>query len=147
MRAATALIVLFSVLSSPIASAVGWDCCHRLVEHQLPLCPDQAHAHLHVHRMNHVHMVMQDSEASVARIPRDNQLRDGHLSCGGAACPSAEPMQAFTASVLANPLQIPSHSIATMVSGFLTIAGPHRPPGECRIAVSSSHSAARPLRI
>jgi hypothetical protein len=147
MRAATALIVLFSVLSAPIASAVCRDCCNQSVENQLPLCHDKAHAHLgpHVHQLNHVHMVMQDSEASVA-LTQCNQLQD-HLSCRSAACRSAKPMQAFAASVPARQRQIPSHPIATTLSSSFIIAGPLRPPGVCRIAISSYYSASAPLRI
>ena len=149
IRAATALIVLFSVLSAPVASAVCSECCNRSVKHRLPLCPDKAHAHLgpHLHHMNHVHMVTQDSDANVVVQHCEHQLQDSHLSCHNAACESAKLVQASVASAPAHQLQISSHLIATTIFSALTISGSVRPPGACRIAISSFESAAAPRRI
>ena len=148
IRATTALIVVFSVLSAP-ASAVCNECCNRSVEHRLPLCHDQAHTQLgpHVHHMNHVHMVTQDSNANVVIQHCDHQLQDSHLSCYSAACVSAKPVQASIASAPAHQLQISSHLFATTIFSSLTIPRTLLPPGGCRLAISSSQSASAPLRI
>lgn len=149
MRAATVLIVLFSILSAPVASAVCSDCCGRFVEHRLPVCHDKAHAHLgpHAHHMNHMHMVTQDSDAYVVLQQCAYQLQDGRLRCHHATCLSANPVQLAGDSVPANQLAVSSHLIATTISSSLTMSGGLHPPGACPIAISSSHSASAPLRI
>jgi hypothetical protein len=149
MRAATVLIVMFSMLSAPLASAVCRDCCNRSVEHQLPICHDKAHAHLgpHVHHMNHVHMVTDDSDARSVTQDCDHQFHDSRLSCHTAACLSAKPLQTPVVSAPSNQQQIPSHLLATAICSSLTISRQLRPPGECRLTISSSQSASVPLRI
>jgi hypothetical protein len=149
MRAATALIAFFSVLSAPLASAVCTDCCNRSVEHQLPLCHDKAHTQLgpHVHHMNHVHMVTQDSDASAVIQQCAHRLLESRLSCQGSTCVSAGPVHAFVAFPPAPQLQILPHLLATPTCGSLLISSPGRPPDICRMAMDSSPFASPPLRI
>jgi hypothetical protein len=145
VRAATALIVLFSVLSAPIAPAVCIPCCNRPAPHELPLDHDKAPAQPgpHVHHMNHVHMVTQDPDGNVGVQKCDHQLQASRLSCRTTVCRSAEPVQA-SASVPTHPLQ---GLIATTMGGAVTISGSLSPPGACRITVPSFPTAAAPLRI
>ena len=149
MRAATALIMLFSVLSAPIASAVCGECCNRSVEHQLPLYHDKAHAPLgpHVHHMNHVPMVMQDSDAHSVVRHCEHQIEGRRLSCHTPACFGARPVQPSAASVPAHQLRVRPHLIASTISCSGAISGRLRPPGVCRIEISSAPSASVPLRI
>jgi len=149
LRVATALIVLSSLLSAPLASAVCMDCCSRTVEHQLSLCHDKAHAHLgpHVDHMNHVHMVTQDSGASAVIQQCDHQLQAGRLSCHRAACLSARPVQTSVPSASAHELQISSHLLASTIGSSHTTASPRRPPDICRNATDRFPSASAPLRI
>lgn len=149
MRAATALIALLSTLSPALASAVCTDCCNRSVEHQLPLCHDKTHAHLgpHVHHMNHVHMVTQDSHTSAVIQECVHPLPDGRLSCLSAACLSARPVHASVLSAPARELQIPSQLLARTIGSSLAMAAPGRPPDICRTAIDPSPAASAPLRI
>ena len=149
MRAATALIALLSVLPGPIVSAICTECCQHSAEHQVTICQDKAHAPLgpHLHHMNHVHMITQGSDASVVVQQCEHQLQDGHRSCQSTRCLSGKPVQASVASVPAHRLQGSSLLVAAAICSCLTTSGPVRPPGAYRIALSSSQSAAAPLRI
>ena len=149
MRAATVLIVLFSMLSVPIASAVCGDCCNRSIEHKLPLCHNKAHAHLgpHVDHMNHVHMVTQDSDASVAIQRCDHELRARGVNCHIAGCVSARPVQTSVVPAPSNQQQIHSHLFASTVCSSLPVADPPRPSYVVRRNTSSSTSVALALRV
>jgi hypothetical protein len=149
IRIATTFIVLLSVLSTPIASAICTECCQHPLDHQLALGHNKAHAPLgpHVHRMNHVHMVTQGSDANAAVQPCEHQLQDVGLGCHTGACLSAKPVPRSTASVPAHQRTVSLHSIATANSSFLTISGPVGPPGASRMAIRCSQSASVPLRI
>lgn len=149
MRVTTALVLLFSLLSAPIASAVCRDCCDPSVEHQIPLCHDKAHAHLgpHMHHMNHVHMVSQDSDASVMVQQCDHQIQSRRLSCHSAPCLSAKPVPASVASIPANQLQIISQFPTVTICSSLPTARAHPPSGVYGIGISSSPFASAPLRI
>lgn len=151
-RVATALIVLSSLLSAPLASAVCMDCCSRPVEHQLSLCHDKAHAHLgphvdHVDHMNHVHMVTQDPDARAVIQLCDHQLQVSRLSCHSGACLSARPVQTFAASASAHELQISSHLLASTIGSSHATPTPGGPPDICRTAIDRFPSASAPLRI
>lgn len=149
MRAATALIGLFSILSAPFVSMVCRDCCNRSVAHQLTLCHDKAHANLGslVHHMHHVHMVTQDSDASAVIKQCSHQLHDSRLSCQTAVCVSAKPVQASVAPVAGHLLKIPRHLPATTICSSLPAADSDHSPDVCRIEIDSSLSASVPLRI
>jgi hypothetical protein len=149
MRAATVLMVLLSMVSAPFASAVCRDCCDRSVEHQLPRCHDKAHAHLgpHVHHMNHVRMVGDDSDSTIAIQRCDHQFRDGRLSCHTRACLSARPVQSSVVSALSHQQPIPSHLPASLICSSVTRGGPPRPPDAFRTNISSSIPASVTLRI
>lgn len=149
MRAATALIALMSILSAPVASAACGDCCNRLGEHQLPPCHDKAHAHLgpHTHHMNRLHMVTQDSDASVAIRPCDHRWRDSRSSCQRAACLSTKPFRGSVASIPAQQLQMFLHLLATTNDSSLPNARAHPAVGVRRIEISSSPSASVTLRV
>jgi hypothetical protein len=149
MRVAIALVVLFSVLSAPIASAMCRDCCNRSIDDRLPLCHDKAPAHLgpHVHHMNHhVHMVRQDPDATILFQQSEHQVKDGRLSCHSIACLSAKPVQAFVASVSQHQLQFSSWLFAATVGSSL-ISVRLRPPDSCQLASGSSQSGSVPLRV
>ena len=148
----TALIALFSVLSVPLASAVCTDCCYRSAEHQLTLCHARAHAHQgpHVHHMghmNHVHMVIGDSEVGVEILQRDHQLHGSRLSCDSVACLGARPVQACAASVPSHQPEIPPPLLATRIYSSLPSAAPGRPPDIRRMAINHALSPSVPLRI
>lgn len=149
MRTATALILLFSFLPVPIASAACRECCNRSFEdHRLTLCHDKAHTHLgpHVRHMNHVHMVTLDSD-SVALHQGDHQLQDGGLSCQSAVCLSTRPVPASVASAPANQRQNPAHLVETGPRRSRPCAAPSQPCGICQTAITGSPSASAPLRI
>lgn len=149
MRAAIAFVVLFSVLSAPIASAMCRDCCNRSVDNRVPLCHDKAHAHLgpHVHHVNHEHMVTQDSDANISVQRCEQQFEARRLSCHSNACLSAKPVQAFVAAVSQYQLEFSPSLLAATLCGSPTISVPLRPFDFCRIASSSSQSASVPLRV
>lgn len=146
MRATTAIILLVTVLSAPLASAVCGDCCN--VEHPAPLCHNQEHAHLgpHAHHMNHQHMVTQELEASVVIQQCEHQVQNRRRSCHRAACLSAKPVPASIASVAANQLQIISRLPAVTISSSFPAVRAHSPSSIYEIETSSS-SASTPLRI
>ena len=147
LRVATALIVLFSLASAPLATAVCMGCCNQSVEHRLSLCPDKAHAQLgpHVHHMNNVHMVTQESEASIVTQECDRQLPEGRLRCHTSACLEARPVQASVVSLHQQPM--PLHILVSAMCISLSIAARRRPPDAFRTQISSSPSASVPLRI
>ena len=149
MRVTTALIALLSVLSAPTVSALCKNCCQRPLEHQLAVCHNQAHASLgpHMHHMNHVHMVTQESDANAVVQRCQHQLQDGRVSCQTAACLSARPIQTSAASADAVQLRLASQLIATTIVSSPAISGPLLPPAACRLAISSYQSASVPLRI
>jgi hypothetical protein len=149
LRVATALIVLFSLASAPLVSAVCRDCCNRSVVQPIPLCHDKAHAHLgpHVHHMNHVHMVSDDSDAKITIEQCDHQFRDSRLSCHAAACLSARPVQASVVSAASHEQKIPLHLVASGICSSLPVGTPRRPRDAFRTRISSSPSASVPLRI
>jgi hypothetical protein len=149
IRIATAFIALLSVLSAPVASAICTECCQRPVQHQLALCHHKADAFPgpHVHHMNQVHRVAQESDTSAVIQPCEHRFEDAGLRCHSTACLSAKPVPRSAASVPAHLRTVSSHSIVTTISSFLTISGPLGPPGACRMAISSSQSAPVSLRI
>jgi hypothetical protein len=149
LRVANAFIVLCSLPWVPLASAVCRDCCNRSVEHQLPLCHDKTHAHLgpHVHHMNRVDVVTQDSEASIVIRQCDHQSRVSRLSCHSVACLSTRPVHASITSAATRQLQIPSQLLASTIGISHAMAAPGRPPDICRTAVGPSPAASAPLRI
>ena len=149
MRTATTLIMVFSYLSTPIASAVCMDCCNRSVEHRLPLCHDKVHAHVgpHLHHMNHVHLVTQESDANAVLQQCGHQLKDSLLSCHAAPCLSAKPVHAAVISALSDQRQTPSQLLATSIQSSVPIAQAHPPFGVCRIRISASPFASVSLRI
>ena len=149
IRIATAFIALLSVLSTPIASAICTDCCQRLLEHHVTACHDKAHIHLgpHVHHMNHVHMVAQDSDGSVVVQQSDHQFQDRRLGCQRAACLSAKPVLASVASVPANQLHITTQLLTVITCSSVPTARAHPPSGVYRIGISASPFDSTPLRI
>jgi hypothetical protein len=146
MRALTVLIVLFSMLSGPVASAVCMDCCNRSVEHRLPLCHDKGHAHLgrHAHHINHVHMVTRDSEASIVIDQCDQQFQDSRVNCRNSVCLSARQVQALVAPAPAHVLQVSSQLLSSSISNSHVMAASGHPPGTASVP---SLAASAPLRI
>ena len=149
VRIATAFIALLSVLSTPIASAICTGCCQRSLEHQVTACHDKAHAHLgpHVHHMNHVHMVAQDSDAGVVVQQSDHQFQDRGLRCQRAACLSAKPVQASVASVPANQLQITAQLLTVTTCSSPPTARADPPSAVYGIGIRASPFDSAPLRI
>lgn len=149
IRIATALITLLSVLSTPVASAMCSECCQRPVEHKVTLCHDHTHAQLgpHVHHLNHVHMIAQESDAKAAVQRCKHELQSHRQSCQSAACLSAKPVQVSAAPVATDQLEPPSHLIVTAICASLTISNPLPPPRSLRKANDYSQSASAPLRI
>ena len=149
IRIATAVIAVLSVLSTPIASAICTDCCPHLLEHQVTVCHDKAHAHLgpHIDHMNHVHMVTRDSDASVVIQQCDHQFQNRRLSCQSVACLSAKPVQASVASVPANQLPITSQLPTITIGSSLPPAQAHPPSGVHGKEISSHSLTPAPLRI
>jgi hypothetical protein len=149
MRAATVLILMFSTLAAPVASAVCTDCCHGSVQHRHPLSHNQARAHpaSHLHHMSHEHMVVADLESRVVTRPCDHQFREDRLRCHNAACLSARPVQTSAFSAPSNQQQIPAQLLASAICSSLPTAAPGRPPDGFRTNISSSPSAFVSLRI
>ena len=149
IRIAIAFIALLSVLSTPIASAICTDCCKRPLEHQVTACHDKAQAHLgpHVHHVNHVHMVAQDSDAGVVVQQGDHQFQNRRLDCQRAGCLSARPVQASVASVPANQLHITPQLLTVITCGSVPTTRAHPPSAVYGIEISSSPFDSAPLRI
>lgn len=150
MRAATALIVLLSVLSAPVASAVCRDCCNQRAENQPTVCHDQAHARLspHLHHFNQMHLVTEESNAGAVIPQWNHRLPDDRFGCDSAVCVSVKPIHAFVASALSHQRHIPAHLLEmTTIRGSGASASPSRSPDEARIAIYSSPSRSAPLRI
>jgi hypothetical protein len=149
IRVATTLAALLSILSTAIASAICTHCCQRQLEHQLTACQDKAHAHLgpDVHPMNHVHMVAQDSDASVVVQECDHQFQNRHLGCQTSACLTAKPVQASVASVPANQPPITPQFLTVTLCGSVPTARAHPPCDVYGIAITRSLFVSAPLRI
>ena len=148
-RIATAFIVLLSVLSTPIASAICTDCCQRPREHQVTACHDKDHAHIgaHVHHMNHLDRVAQDGDASVMVEPCDHPFQNRRLGCQSAACLSARPVQASVASVPANQRPITSQLPTVTICTSLPTERADPPSGVSGTRIVPSPLDSAPLRI
>ena len=148
-RIATAIIALLSVLSTPIASAIGTGCCQRPLGHRVTACHDKAHAHLgvHVHHMNHLDRVAPDSDASVVVEPCDHQFQNRRLGCHRADCQDARPVQASVASVPANQRPVTSQFPTVTICTSLPTERTTPPSGVYGTGISTSPLDSTPLRI
>lgn len=70
----------------------------------------------HVHHMNHMHMVTQDSDARVVIQECDHQLQRS-VSCQTAACVNATPVQTSVVPAPSNQQQISSRLLASADHG------------------------------
>jgi hypothetical protein len=149
MRAAAALIVLFSLLSGSLASALCKNCCNPSVQPQLMLCHEKAPAHLSppVHQMHQIRLLTQESESAIDIQACDYQLCDTRSSCDGVARLSSTPVREFVSCGPSPELRVtsPSAAIATYSSRPITRA--YRLSGAGRVVTSSSASACTCLRI
>lgn len=118
MRIPTALLVLVSLVATPLASTACMARCEFFVMHQHLPCGEKTHEHIgrHVDHMNHVHTVNQSTEQAVAAHYEQARHLVASWNCPNGSCATMKPAVPRSATIRASELHASSY-VPTMMHG------------------------------
>ena len=111
MRISTAVLVLLSIVATPLASIECMTRCERFLVQRHPICHGTTQVSMgpHMHHMNDVHMVNQDREADAATVHEQPDYLAVSLGCRTKVCANASEAVPSRKAVRSARLEISSY--------------------------------------
>jgi len=120
IRISTALLVLLSIVATPLAGVAYMTRCELFLMHQHPVCRYKAHENMapHMHHVNHVQMVNQEREPALASQNEQSKLLVAPVGCPTCTCASMVQAVPSRKTVRSSKLEASSYIPAVAVHGF-----------------------------
>ena len=149
VRVPTALLVLFSIVGTPLASMGCMARCDFSLMHQHSLCREKAHDYMgpHVHHMNHVHMLNQDTEPALSALHEQSRHLAASWDCPNGSCATISIALTRKATVRASDPKASSYVRAVIVSDSPPVSSQIFSNITDPISDTSPGSISAPLRI